>query len=149
MSGQLTMVHHPAGAASAEHQTQLSRAAIEMAEVDLDGGQAAADSSCRVKTGTRGAHRRVPRRAALTILGGAGQGAVRRHRRVDPSSRAGFHDGSVRNSNAERARSTSTRQVRHLSGETTPDEGADASPSGIVVRRSERGWQVGDDRRPT
>ena len=35
--------------------------------------------------------------------------------------------------------------MRDVSGETTPERGADASATGIVVRRSERGWQVGDE----
>jgi ANTAR domain len=35
--------------------------------------------------------------------------------------------------------------VRDLSGETTPEQGGDASADGIVVRRSELGWQVGDE----
>ena len=32
-----------------------------------------------------------------------------------------------------------------LSGEATPERGEDASANGIVVRRSARGWQVGDE----
>ena len=35
--------------------------------------------------------------------------------------------------------------MRHLSGETTPAEGGDAAAYGVVVRRSARGWQVGDE----
>ncbi len=35
--------------------------------------------------------------------------------------------------------------MKDLSGETTPDQGEAASPDGIVVRRSARGWQVGDE----
>jgi hypothetical protein len=35
--------------------------------------------------------------------------------------------------------------VTDLSGETTPELGEDASANGIVVRRSARGWQVGDE----
>ena len=34
--------------------------------------------------------------------------------------------------------------MRDLSGETTPG-GGDASAYGVVVRRSEQGWQVGDE----
>ena len=32
-----------------------------------------------------------------------------------------------------------------MSGETTPGESGDAAANGIVVRRSEQGWQVGDE----
>jgi hypothetical protein len=32
-----------------------------------------------------------------------------------------------------------------LSGETTPGAAGDASAAGVVVRRSEQGWQVGDE----
>jgi hypothetical protein len=35
--------------------------------------------------------------------------------------------------------------VRDLCGESTPGHGEDASANGIVVRRSELGWQVGDE----
>ena len=35
--------------------------------------------------------------------------------------------------------------MRDLSGETTPGHGGDASADGIVVRRSEQGWLVGDE----
>ncbi|MGO8894302.1 MAG: hypothetical protein ACLQB1_32110 [Streptosporangiaceae bacterium] len=31
-----------------------------------------------------------------------------------------------------------------MSGETTPGQSVDASADGVVVRRSEHGWQVGD-----
>jgi hypothetical protein len=32
-----------------------------------------------------------------------------------------------------------------MSGDTTPGRAGDASPDGIVVRRSEQGWRVGDE----
>ena len=35
--------------------------------------------------------------------------------------------------------------MRDLSGESALGEGGDAPANGIVVRRSERGWQVGDE----
>ena len=133
MSGQLTMYTTPWCGFCRNLKRQLARDGIEMIEVDIERDAVAAEFVMSVN----GGNQTVPtvavpgRHRADQPVGRAGQGPARRPARA----KAVRLNGVMRT----RARLTGSRQVGSASGET----------DGIVVRRSDQGWQVGGERRPT